>query len=356
MGAWGPVQTLPLVDASGTPFTPTTLSLTYEGGVGRAAIGTAEKPTLPTFALASAVHVYETNSLGSWSRTATIDPPSSLVGGAFALDVAIDGSTLAVGRHAPNEAGRVFVYDRQSAAAWSATAEVLPPSSTVGDWFGVSLDLEDGRLLVGAPGLPTGQPGGGAWLFDRRANGSWAPTVHFSSSSAVLIGTSCDLSGPAGVNRRAAVGSGFVATSAPAVQVYDLGTLYHGVNAISVLAGGTRGLFVRAGEAHGGDIFLMLGSLSGSTPGTVDPATGFTIPINVDAYTLFLLQNGGGAILSPWIGLLDPDGRVDATYAVAPGTDPSFAGRIVHHTYLAVDPTTLALVRIGNAVRVRLVP
>jgi len=356
MGAWGPSQTLPLVDANGVPFTPTTLSLSFAGGVGRAAIGTAEKLTPPTFALTSAVHVYETSSLGSWSRTATIDPPASVVGGDFALDVAIDGTTLAVGRHAPNEAGRVYVYDRQSAGVWNLVDEVAPPNSAVGDWFGFALDLESGRLLAGAPGLPTGQPGGSAWLFERRSNGTWSPSVAFASSSSVQVGLTCDLSGPFGAARRAAVGSGNVATSTPAVQVYDLGTLYHGTNAISVAAGGTRGLYVRAGEARAGDVFLLLGSLSGSTPGTPDPVTGWTIPINVDAYTLFLIQNGGGAILSPWIGVLDADGRVDATYAVAPGTSASFAGRTVHHTFLAVDPTTLTLTAIGNAVRVRLLP
>jgi hypothetical protein len=356
MGAWGLSQSLPLVDANGAFFTPSSLSLTLDNGVARAAIGTVETLSLPSLVPTSAVHVYETNALGTWSRTATIAQPAPFVGGQFAHDVAIDGTSLAVGRHAPADAGRVFTYERASASTWTLTEEVLPPSSAIGDWFGVALDLEKDRLLAGAPGLPTGQPGGSAWLFERRSNGTWSPSVEFKSSSNVQVGLTCDLSGPFGAARRAAVGGGNVATSVGSVAVYDIGTLYHGTNSISLQGGGTRGLYIRAGEARGGDAYVLLASLSGSQPGTPDPVTGWTIPINVDAYTLFLIQNGGGSILFPWAGLLDADGRANATYAVAPGTSLSFAGVQVHHTFLAVDPLTLGVTQIGNAVRVRLQP
>jgi hypothetical protein len=356
VATWNLSQSVPLTDASGALFTPASLSLTLDAGLLRIAIGTREKLSLPSFVPTSHVHVYEATTSFNWSRTATIGVPAPFVGGAFGYDVAVHRTRLAVSRHAPAEAGRVFTFERASASSWTLTDEVLPPNSAIGDWFGIALDLEQDRLLVGAPGLPTGLPGGGAWLFERRVNGTWSPSVEFRSSSDVQLGLTCDLSGPFGAARRAAVGSGNVATSAGAVQVYDLGTLYHGTNAISLAAGGTRELFMRAGEARGGDAYVLLASLSGSQPGTLDPVTGFTIPINVDAYTLFLLQNGGGSILFPWIGVLDADGRADATYAVAPGTSLSFVGVQVHHTFVAVDPLTLGLTQIGNAVRVRLQP
>jgi len=356
VATWNLSQSVPLVDATGAPFTPASLSLTLDAGLQRIAIGTREKLSLPSLVLTSSVHVYEATTSFNWSRTATLDLPGPHVGGAFGHDVAVHKTRLAVSRHAPAEAGRVFTFERASASSWTLTDEVLPPNSAIGDWFGIALDLEKDRLLVGAPGLPTGLPGGGAWLFERRSDATWAPSVRFSSSSSVQLGLTCDLSGPFGASPRAAVGSGNVATSARAVQAYDLGTLYHGTNTLSLSSGGTRGLFMRAGEARGGDAYVLLASLSGSQPGTIDPLTGFTIPINVDAYTLFFLQNGGGAILFPWVGLLDADGRADATYAVAPGTSASFVGLTVHHTFVAVDTTSLGISVIGNAVRVRLLP
>jgi glucose/arabinose dehydrogenase len=105
---------------------------------------------------------------------------------------------------------------------------------------------------------------------------------------------------------------------------------------LSVSSGGTQYLELHAGASNAGSVYFMAGTTSGTFPGT--PAGSLTLPINVDAYTLFLLQNPGALPLLNSIGVLDADGRAEARVRIAPGTlDVSFVGTTLHHAYIVLD-------------------
>ncbi len=68
----------------------------------------------------------------------------------------------------------------------------------------------------------------------------------------------------------------------------------HGLGAdrfsLNASTGGTVYFFLFGGAPNGGRSFLMLGSLSGTAPGLLFPG-GTRLPLNYDAFTLFVYQN-----------------------------------------------------------------
>jgi hypothetical protein len=106
-----------------------------------------------------------------------------------------------------------------------------------------------------------------------------------------------------------------------------------GQSAIVALNGGTQSLTLAAGAAQGGKFFLILGSLSGTTPG-LPLAPGVTLPLNLDAYTNLLLSSGS-LVLSPANGFLNASGRAASTLTLP--ALPNLVGPItVNHAYLAL--------------------
>jgi len=124
---------------------------------------------------------------------------------------------------------------------------------------------------------------------------------------------------------------------------------------LSITDGGTTYLDIDATAANAGNIFFMVGTTSGTTPGTT-LAGGGVLPINIDAYTLAILASPGVPPLTNNFGVLGTNGRTTARFTIPPGVlDPSFVGKTVHHAYVVLDlvgNVTLA----SNAVSTRLEP
>jgi hypothetical protein len=106
-----------------------------------------------------------------------------------------------------------------------------------------------------------------------------------------------------------------------------------GQSGILAASGGSQGLTLAAGGAEGGKFFLILGSLSGTVPGT--PLGVATLPLNLDSYTNFTL-NSGSVVLSPSSGFLNAGGRSSSTLTLPalPGVTPPLT---VHHAYLTLS-------------------
>ena len=72
---------------------------------------------------------------------------------------------------------------------------------------------------------------------------------------------------------------------------------------------------LNAGPAYAGRFYLLLGSLSGTTPGTPLPGGLATIPLNYDQLALWSLT-WGPPIFTNFFGILDADGQATATLNV----------------------------------------
>ena len=101
---------------------------------------------------------------------------------------------------------------------------------------------------------------------------------------------------------------------------------------LSVSNGGTQHLFYFAPEALAGGVHVLLGSASGTSPGT--PVDGVTLPLNLDPYMLFVLEKANGAVFGDTIGVLDKHGHAVSTITIPAGSDPALAGATLQHAYV----------------------
>ena len=110
----------------------------------------------------------------------------------------------------------------------------------------------------------------------------------------------------------------------------------------------TQPLAAQAGLARANDYFWLLGSLSGTSPGTAIGS--FLLPLNTpDAYFTFTLLHPNQAPLSNSLGVLGPDGSATASFSLPAGSNPALWGIVLNHAYVAFDPLTAEVTLVSNA-------
>lgn len=102
---------------------------------------------------------------------------------------------------------------------------------------------------------------------------------------------------------------------------------------ISLSLGGTEKMFVRAGVANQGRNYWILGSASGTSPGTTLGA--IVLPLNFDSYLQHTLTYPNTHIIAS-SGVLDSTGGADASMTLPPGLSPSLRGTVLHHAFLVL--------------------
>ena len=125
---------------------------------------------------------------------------------------------------------------------------------------------------------------------------------------------------------------------------------------MSVAAGGTQA-FQLAAPPGTFDVFLLLGSTSGTSPGT--PTGGFVVPLNLDSYLLHTLLSPNTAPLATSFGVLPPSGIIGGSvvsFTLPPAFDPSLVGMTVHHAYLVANLLSGYVTFVSNAVPLSFVP
>ncbi len=115
---------------------------------------------------------------------------------------------------------------------------------------------------------------------------------------------------------------------------------------IGATPGGLQRLRADAGAAHAGRVYLVIGSFSGISPG-IPIAPGVTVPLNLDNYMLFTLNNTNTPILNPSLGVLDAQGRASFTFALPAGLVFPPTAKI-NHAMIVISLPTLAFVFATN--------
>ena len=356
------------------------------------------------------VFVYELEG-GQFVLKQKLVPSLDNLSDGFGHAVALQGERLAVG--APfGGTGRAYVFDRQEGGTWVQSALLLPSDLSSADEYGYAVALDGDRVAVSAPGhdIPWGNHGG-IYIFERDPQGAWQQTAKlsvFGGSTFPRFGWSMDLAGDelwAGspTDNDALNGSGKVHlfrlgvdgwTKAATVSGSDPGVLFtlgwsiardgdtlvagapatqspqwgrvHVFSlaglpmlstsgmALSNTAGGVQPLQLGACQHHAGDFYLIVGSLSGVEPAL--PLGNVAVPLVPDIYTQFTLSQPNSALLPTSFGQLDPWGRAYASFELPPGSPPSTIGLTLHHAFVVLDQTTLALEAASNAVPVTIGP
>ena len=135
--------------------------------------------------------VFEPNDQGVWVAQVLENPdrafnaPVGLMTD-FGVSVSISGDWLAIGATGTENniindrdgAGAVYLYQRQD-DGWRYRQKVMAPDANVNDFFGAAIELDAGRLLVGAPGMIDADDelnsfaAGRAYLFALQEDGRW---------------------------------------------------------------------------------------------------------------------------------------------------------------------------------------
>jgi len=123
---------------------------------------------------------------------------------------------------------------------------------------------------------------------------------------------------------------------------------------LSLSAGGTQHLALHAGIARAGELYWVLGSVTGTTPGLTLGA--FTLPLNLDTYFTFTLLNANSPALPASFGSLDAAGLATAAVVLPAASSPSLVGAMGQHAFVTLDAATLAVTGTSNPVAVTLVP
>src|SRR5439155_26977081 len=106
---------------------------------------------------------------------------------------------------------------------------------------------------------------------------------------------------------------------------------------LSASAGGAVNFDLLAGSAQAGNIYLVLGSFTGTTPGFT--VAGIRVPLNQDFFTDFTATNANSPMLVNTIGLLLPGGTAGASFVLPAGlAPPALAGLYLDFGYLVADP------------------
>ncbi|MEZ5979923.1 MAG: hypothetical protein R3F34_17160 [Planctomycetota bacterium] len=288
-----------------------------------------------------------------WTEHAVLELAGAVGGEFFGDAVALDGDTVVIGAPQDGGSGSARVFDRSTLGVWSESATLLASSPLAGGEFGGAVALDGARAAIGA----VGQGAAGSVTLLERTTSGWFEVAEFEPGGSAPgngYGAAVALSGARlGVGM---TGDSTAFSNGGSLAVTELGTLLHGESELSVASGGSSALLLRAGPAHAGHLFVVLGSLTGTSPGTLDPASGLTVPLVVDAYTLLLIQNFGAGLVGPFAGGLDAFGRANSQFLLPAGTSASFVGKHVHHACLCVDLTTFVADLATNAVSVELVP
>ena len=176
--------------------------------------------------------VYAWEDTGAGWTDAEILPAPGIAGGAFlGYSVSAQDGWVAAGAYGAGGTGQVLVYRHDDGTGTYEHETTLTPCGGLpGDWFGASVDLDAGRLVVGAmlQGLP-GTPSGRAHVYELQTEPaeSWELEVVLAPGD----GVAWDIYG-----RGVAVDGAFVLVGATAVQ--GSGAAYFTTLQSGLVAGG----------------------------------------------------------------------------------------------------------------------
>jgi hypothetical protein len=122
--------------------------------------------------------------------------------------------------------------------------------------------------------------------------------------------------------------------------------------AVSMSAGGEQTL----GSARAGDIYLVLGSATGTGPFPVDAEL---LPLTFDAYLLLTITKANTPPYGNTFGTLDSIGHARARITIPSGSDvtnPGLVGQTLNHAAIAFDPVSFTASAVTNDTQLTLAP
>jgi cysteine-rich repeat protein len=129
-----------------------------------------------------AAYLYERQPNDVWLQVDKLVASDSTPNSWFGWSVAIEGDTVAIGAQLAQVdqvvKGAAYVFERQADGSWKEVAKLLASDGNPNALFGYAVSISGTSMVVGAyrQELVTGLSTGGAYIFDRQADGAWTET------------------------------------------------------------------------------------------------------------------------------------------------------------------------------------
>jgi hypothetical protein len=114
--------------------------------------------------------------------------------------------------------------------------------------------------------------------------------------------------------------------------------------------GGVSTFSLSGGMDNANRNYFLLGSVSGTEPGTPLPGGLVTLPLNWDSFTNIVINMINGPIFQDFAGSLDADGLGTATFNLPAGS--GVTGLTMHYAYALNSPWDF----VSNPVAIEVVP
>jgi hypothetical protein len=115
--------------------------------------------------------------------------------------------------------------------------------------------------------------------------------------------------------------------------------------------GGTVTFALEAGLARAGRKYVLLGCMSGTSPGYPLPGGLVTLPLNWDLFTTAMIPALNTTVFQDFLGQLDGQGRGTA-YLNVPPIPPGYVGLFMYYAYTLLNPFDF----VSNPVAIEIVP
>jgi hypothetical protein len=116
--------------------------------------------------------------------------------------------------------------------------------------------------------------------------------------------------------------------------------------------GGKVNFSLHAGADNSGRSYFILGSVTGTEPGTPLPGGLTTLPLNWDAFTNLVMSLWNSPIFHEFMGQLDPSGRAAALFDTLGPLPGGSAGLVLYYAYTLHQPFDF----VSNPVEITIVP
>ncbi len=121
------------------------------------------------------IFVYERDSNNQWNETGRIQSADIAPLDNFGSSVGISNNVIIVGAYFAETIGSVYVFEQEENGEWIEVQKLDPPVGNENEQFGRSINIDHGRIIVGAPGNDLfGANSGSAHFFSQDERGLWS--------------------------------------------------------------------------------------------------------------------------------------------------------------------------------------
>ncbi len=162
-------------------------------------------------ASSGSAYVFERNQGGTdnWGEVKKLTASDAAITDIFGVSVSISGATLVIGAWANDDGGQnsgsAYVFERHQGGAdnWGEVKKLTASDAAAFAWFGWSVSISGGTVVVGAPNDDAvGDRSGSAYIFERNQGGAdnWGEVTKLTASDGLAkdhFGRSVTISGDA---------------------------------------------------------------------------------------------------------------------------------------------------------------